>query len=123
MSSQSPQDTTNDATSAVDWGTAKQAAANLTQQALVADLERGYLAIQKERDDLQAQVDKVKLELRAAQEAMVVQQDLERQTSIAQHQLSLQQQRGVALEEEKKTVEERMDRIQAEADNLRGEIR
>jgi uncharacterized protein (UPF0335 family) len=61
--------------------------------------------------------------LRAAQEAMVVQQDLERQTSIAQHQLSLQQQRGVALEEEKKTVEERMDRIQAEADNLRGEIR
>jgi chromosome segregation ATPase len=107
----------------IDWGTAKQAADNLTQQAIVADLERGYLSIQKERDDLQSQVDKVKEELHAATDAMVFQQDLERQATTSQHQLSLHQQRVKALEEEKKTAEERMDRMQAEADNLRGEIR
>jgi chromosome segregation ATPase len=108
---------------AVDWGSAKQAADNLTQQAIVADLERGYLSIQKERDDLQSQVDKVKGELSTATDAMVFQQDLERQATNSQHQSSLHQQRVKALEEEKKTAEERMDRMQAEADNLRGEIR
>jgi chromosome segregation ATPase len=138
MSSESPQDPSasaavaaQDGTAAantnnamdVDWGTAKQASDNLTQQAIVADLERGYIAIQKERDDLQSQVDKVKEELHAATDGMVFAQDLERQASNSQHQLSLQQQRVQALEEEKKTVEERMDRMQAEADNLRGEIR
>jgi molecular chaperone GrpE (heat shock protein) len=48
---------------------------------------------------------------------------LERQATNSQHQLNLHQQRVKALEEEKKTAEERMDRMQAEADNLRGEIR
>jgi chromosome segregation ATPase len=114
---------TPNSNNAVDWGSAKQAADNLTQQAIVADLERGYLSIQKERDDLQSQVDKVKGELHAATDAMVLQQDLERQATNSQHQLSLHQQRVKALEEEKKTAEERMDRMQAEADNLRGEIR
>ena len=115
--------TANPTHNAGDWGSAKQAADNLTQQAIVADLERGYLSIQKERDDLQSQVDKVKGELLAATDAMVFQQDLERQATNSQHQLSLHQQRVKALEEEKKTAEERMDRMQAEADNLRGEIR
>jgi chromosome segregation ATPase len=135
MSSETPQDPSASAAAqdgtaatatnnnAVDWGSAKQAADNLTQQAIVADLERGYLSIQKERDDLQSQVDKVKAELHAATDAMVFRQDLERQATNSQHQLSLQQQRVKSLEEEKKTAEERMDRMQAEADNLRGEIR
>jgi chromosome segregation ATPase len=145
MSSQSPQDpsalaaalaaaqdgtaaaatnaNTTNTNNAADWGSAKEAADNLTQQAIVADLERGYLSIQTERDDLQSQVDKVKAELHNATHAMVFQQDLERQATNSQHQLSLQQQRVKALDEEKKTAEERMDRMQAEADNLRGEIR
>lgn len=108
---------------AVDWGSAKEAADNLTQQAIVADLERGYVSIQKERDDLQSQVDKIRVELHAATDAIVFQQNLERQATNSQHQLSLHQQRVKALEEEKKIAEERMDRMQAEADNLRGEIR
>jgi chromosome segregation ATPase len=129
MSEESPQDPSGTAAAATtthnvdDWGSAKRAADNLTQQAIVADLERGYLSIQKERDDLQSQVDKVKLELHAATDAMVFQQDLERQATNSQHQFNLHQQRVKALEEEKKTAEERMDRMQAEADNLRGEIR
>jgi hypothetical protein len=79
----------------------KQAADNLTQQAIVADLERGYLSIQRERDDLQSQVDKVKGELHATLNAMVFQQDLERQATNSQHQLSVSTARQ-ALEEKKR---------------------
>jgi chromosome segregation ATPase len=83
-------------------------------------LERGYPSIKKERDDLQSQVDKVKGELHAAN-AMVSSARLERQATNSQQSSSLYQQRQSFGK--RKDMEERMDRMQAEADNLRGEIR
>lgn len=106
-----------------NWDVAMDSSEEANAKALFADLERQRHNITQERNDLQSQLTQVRVELKSANEALAATRDLERQATGSKHELLLNQQRLGALEEEKKSVQERMDRVQAEADNLRAEIR
>jgi DNA-directed RNA polymerase beta' subunit len=102
---------------------AQQAAAVLTSAAVLGDLERKYVQVKQERDNLQKSMAVAEDQLLKMNESVAAKHSLELQVAESQHNLSLAQGRVKLLEEERKAVDERMDRLLAEADSLREEIR
>ena len=95
----------------------------LSQQAIVQDLERQFMEVSQERNDLKQQLVVVGERLASAQQTASQQSDLQVQLEQQKHAASMTETKLQALQEEKKLTEERLDRVLAEADNLRQEIR
>lgn len=105
------------------WNQAMAASTQLASQAVLEDLEQQYVALKEERDAMAQQLEHVQAELQAAKTAVVSNQNQQAQAADLQHKLSVAQQQVKAREEEKTAVDERVERLQAESDRLREEIR
>jgi hypothetical protein len=95
------------------------AAVQLASAALLEDLERQYVQVQAEKDHLQGQLAAAIEQLaqvRAANDGL-------RGASDAVLELAKVRQRCALLTTEKQNLGERLDRMQAESDRLREEIR
>ena len=95
----------------------------MTEKIVLEELERQYVAVREDRDRLQQELQTARNKLAAADRESVSLLDLESQIAHQQHQVSLSKEKIQALEEEKQLGQERLDRVQVEADNLREEIR
>ena len=116
----------NAATGAEDpasWIRAKEAAETLTQQAAIEDIECQYVNLMQDRNNLQTQLDEAKNQIKTVSESAASKQLIETQLAGSKHQLEMAEKRAQSLEEEKKAAEERLDRVEAEGDKLREEIR
>lgn len=102
---------------------AREASELQASQALLEDLESQYLTVKRQRDALQEQLKKAEDEVSSLNEKLAAQQELAKQGAERSHELALAQQQIKALKEEHTNVQERFDRSQKEADDLREEIR
>lgn len=95
--------------------------------AIASDLETRYMALKKEKDSLQEEKikqDKIILELSQKSKALedtVLERDAE--LAAAKREKNTLQEKNATHEAEEKIKQERMSRMEAEADNLREEIR
>lgn len=90
---------------------------------MLADMERRFTVVEKERDEALAELEKTRDELTKAQQTISDRNELEIKSKETQHQLTLSNQNVASLQEELKAVQERSDRMQAEKDQLGDEIR
>ncbi|GKY93679.1 hypothetical protein MPSEU_000335200 [Mayamaea pseudoterrestris] len=104
------------------WRRAQEVAWSQAQRSVLEDLEKQYLQLKQERsnayDALQTEkaiVSKLQVELTASRQVVVNETQL-------QHELTVAKQTIVEKEENQKLVQERMDRMQTEADQLREEL-
>lgn len=102
---------------------AEEESREMLEEALAEEMERRYVSLRQERDQLQSTVQSVREELAIVNEKYEKLQTKERTLAETQHQLEMTRDRLAALETEKRNMVERMDRGQAEADALRDEIR
>jgi nucleoprotein TPR len=106
-----------------DAGTqARKASAALTSKVMLEELERQYVQIKGERDDLQQELTAAEEKFKTLNESLTSNQALEVENAARQHELRVAQERVKALEEEQTATKERTDRAQAESDRLREEI-
>lgn len=105
------------------WQQAKSAAAAMNLQACMEDLETRYYQLKSERDTLQKKIETMTAEQQAsaASQSALAAAELEKE----QLQSNVQQEeiKSKGLVEEKSLLQERMDRMQVEADQLREELR
>jgi hypothetical protein len=95
----------------------------LTQRALLEDMERHYVEIKEERDALFQDLQKARELATTSSQVQISQQEWEQKWTQQKHETDLALNKIKALEEERTQVAERMDRRQAEGDALREEIR
>jgi predicted nucleic acid-binding Zn-ribbon protein len=89
---------------------------------MLEELERQYMQIKGERDDLQQELTAAEEKFKTLNESLTSNQALEVENAARQHELRVAQERVKALEEEQTATKERTDRAQAESDRLREEI-
>lgn len=95
----------------------------LASRAVLEDLENQYVAVKKERDEAFTQLKTVQDEIKELQNQLTASQEWQTKSNKLESELTVCQQQIQSLNEEKKAVSERLDRMQAEADRLREEIR
>jgi peptidoglycan hydrolase CwlO-like protein len=102
---------------------AAAAAGDAATGALLEDMEQQYLEVMQERDRLRSELEKAKSEVQQVTEKLDSQQAAGRSSLEMQQQLVAAEQKLKGVTSEKQNIQERMDRMQAEADQLREEIR
>lgn len=111
----------------VEWDEAARAAQEINADAIYADLESRYMTMKQEKESLEEEKnrDQAKLAELQAQTKSLQESLFERETELA-----AAKREGNALRDleesqltGEKTQQERMSRLEAEADNLREEIR
>jgi hypothetical protein len=105
------------------WRGVQEISWSPAQRSVLDDLEKQYLQLQQERNTAvyaleteKAVVVQLQTELTASRQTVVSE-------SQVQHELMVAKQTMAAKDESEKLLTERMDRLQAEADQLRAEIR
>ena len=104
------------------WQRAKSAAELINAQAVMEDMERRYYELRQERDTLQEKVESLSAEKAAAAAAQSTLTTIQHEKDSLQSKLQQQEIKSKGLDEEKKLLQERMDRMQVEADQLREEL-
>jgi hypothetical protein len=90
---------------------------------VMEDLEREYVAVVAEKDALQKQLAQARTALQETENQVQQQRAGQRTTSEMQHTVVMAEQRVAIVNTENQNLQERMDRMQAESDKLREEIR
>ena len=108
-------------------GQAKAASQRMMLETAVEEAEAEASKLRQERDDMKARYESLEADLRKAQdESRTLRESLSKQEGVVEtsnREAKANLDKSNALEEESKTNKERMDRLMAEADNLREEIR
>jgi chromosome segregation ATPase len=102
---------------------AEEAAIALATAAMLADLERRYIESTDECSQWKLQLSECRATLQEAELRLQQHQNTERTSNDYEHQLQQLQNKIVTYQEENRVVLERNDRMQAEGDALREEIR
>lgn len=97
-------------------------ATSSTTVAILEDLENQYVELKHDRDNLQLQLEDAQVKLRDLNQKVVHQQEWELQVTNYKHEVDLANSKISASENDRKLMQEQMDRQQAEADSLREEI-
>jgi chromosome segregation ATPase len=101
------------------WNVARESAAS----AILEDLENQYVSLKQDRDALKIQLDESEGKLRELNQMIAKQQNWELDAANYKHEVDLLNSKIVALQGDRKLMQELMDRQQAEADSLRENIR
>jgi hypothetical protein len=109
--------------SSPSWRRAQEVSWSHAQRSILDDLEKQYLQLKADRNLALESLAKEKLVVSELQtEITANRQAIVKETQM-QHELTVAQQTIASKEETQKALEERMDRMQTEADQLREEIR
>lgn len=120
---QDPQPPPRDAEALQPFQDATAASERLQVLAVTQDMERQYQKLREERDALHQRIESLTAEKEAAEEARANLASLQQTKESLQNQFQQEEIKCKGLEEEKTLLQERMDRMQAEADQLREELR
>lgn len=110
-------------TVAVAVAAAQGAAVGAVSAVVLEELERQYVAVSDERDLLRQQLLERSAALSESQQLLAAQRVQESAVSELQFSLGRSEQKAASYALENQTLSERMDRMQAESDTLREEIR
>jgi chromosome segregation ATPase len=117
----------SDGNAPTEWTEAERASRELVRDAFTADLESRYVAVKHEKEALeevrtkdQARLTELQTETKTLQESLMAR---ETELATAKRESNRLRQEKETLLAEDKTQQERTDRMKAEADNLREEIR
>jgi predicted nuclease with TOPRIM domain len=105
------------------WQQAKSISESMQMNAVMEDMERGYHDLQKERDSLLEKIQTLTAEKEAAAAAQSNLTALQQEKESLQNNFQQNDIKSKGLEEEKTLLQERMDRMQKEADQLREDLR
>ena len=105
------------------WQRAKAVAESQNIQAIMEDMERRYYEVRRDRDAMEEQVKKLEAEKEASKADQAALTAVQQEKTHLQSQIQQQEMKSKGLEEEKTLLQERMDRMQVEADQLRAELR
>lgn len=105
------------------WQQAKSISESMQVNAVMEDMERGYHDFQKERDSLLEKIQTLTAEKVAAAAAQSNLTALQQEKESLQNNFQQNDIKSKGLEEEKTLLQERMDRMQKEADQLREDLR
>lgn len=110
-----------------EWTEAERASQELNIDVFTADLESRYMAVKHEKEALkeertkdQALLTELQTKIKSLQETLMTQ---ETELATAKRESSTLREENENRLAEEKTQQERMNRMEAEADNLREEIR
>jgi chromosome segregation ATPase len=117
----------SDGNAPTEWTEAERASRELIRDAFTADLESRYVAVKHEKEALeqertkdQARLTELQTKTESLQESLMAR---ETELATAKRETNLLRQEKENWLAEDKTQHERMNRMEAEADNLREEIR
>jgi predicted nuclease with TOPRIM domain len=105
------------------WQQAKSISKSMQMNAVMEDMERGYHDLQKERDSLLEKIQTLTADNVAAAAAQSNLTALQQEKESLQNKFQQNDIKSKGLEEEKTLLQERMDRMQKEADQLREDLR
>jgi hypothetical protein len=109
--------------SSPSWHRAQDVSWSLAQRSVLDDLEKQYRQLQQDRSVALSALDKEKSLVQTLQMELSESRQVAVKETQLQHELTQAKQAIVAEQETTKTQQERMERMQAEADQLRAEIR
>lgn len=109
--------------SSPSWQRARDDSWTLAQRSVLEDLEKQYLQLKQDRSNALEALQKEKALVTQLQAELSASRQQEVNETQMQHELAKAKQATAAAEENQKLQQERMDRLLAEADQLREEIR
>jgi chromosome segregation ATPase len=102
---------------------AREAAEAANLQAIMEDMEGRYFELRRERDALQEKVTSLETEKQTSQTELATMASLRQEKATLTNQIRQEEIKSKGLQQEKTLMQERMDRMQVEADQLREELR
>ena len=105
------------------WRRAQDVSWTMAQKSVLEDIEKQYLELKQDRNQALDALQTEKSIVAQLQTELTASRQIVANETQVQHELSVAKQTIAAGEENQKLLQERMDRMQAEADQLRAEIR